>query len=404
MSYKPHFSRFLSAAGGRLHLAAHSHHAWPDVTEAAHMRAWRDAVALADRKWEKIFGDVIPAFQHHVARHLNLSDPAAIAIGPNTFDFVRRLLSCLPAGRPARVLTSDAEFHSFARQVARLEEEGVLDVTRIAAEPFGTFEARFRSAAAAGGHDLVFVSQVFFDSGYAIEDIAGLVGSVPDSRTLVAVDGYHGFMALPTDLSAVEARAFYLAGGYKYAMAGEGACFMHCPPGYAARPPDTGWYAAFGSLAQTADRVAYAPGGGRFLGATFDPSGLYRFNAVMDWLGGLGLSVGDMDTHVRGVMIDFVKALKAEPVEGLDPEDLLRLPGRDACGHFLTFRTPRAGAIQERLMAEGVIADRRGDRLRLGFGLYHDAAECPAYVARIADALRGAGARAEPNVAATRCE
>ena len=46
------------------------------------------------------------------------------------------------------------------------------------------------------------------------------------------IDGYHGFMALPTDFAAIAGRAFYLAGGYKYAMAGEGVCFMHCPPGY----------------------------------------------------------------------------------------------------------------------------------------------------------------------------
>ena len=30
-------------------------------------------------------------------------------------------------------------------------------------------------------------------------------------------------MALPTDLQRVAPRVFYLAGGYKYAMAGEGA-------------------------------------------------------------------------------------------------------------------------------------------------------------------------------------
>ena len=33
---KEHFSRFLGAAPGRLHVAAHSHHPWPDVTFEAH--------------------------------------------------------------------------------------------------------------------------------------------------------------------------------------------------------------------------------------------------------------------------------------------------------------------------------------------------------------------------------
>lgn len=391
MSYAAHFSTFFAADPARLHLAAHSHHAWPDVTESGQQAAWRDAMALADRKWDKVFGEVIPAFQAHIARRLNLSDPDTIAVAPNTFDLVRRLLSCLPderrSGRPPRILTTDAEFHSFNRQTARLEEDGRLEMIRIPAEPFESFPERFQAAASEGGFDLVFVSQVFFDSGYVVEDLAGLVGAVRDDAALVVIDGYHGFMARPTDLSAIEARAFYMAGGYKYAMAGEGACFMHCPPGYCPRPPDTGWYAAFGAIAGPADRVGYAPDGGRFLGATFDPSGIYRFNAVMDWLDGLGLSVSDIDAHVQAVMFAFVEALAARGIDGLDPAALLRRPGRDRSGHFLTFRTPRAADIYQRLLAADIVTDHRRDRLRFGFGLYHDAGEAGTYVERIAAAL-----------------
>jgi kynureninase len=387
MSYTSYFSRFLGADPTRLHLAAHSHHGWPDVTEAAHAQAWIDGVTLADRKWDKVFGEIVPAFQRHVARRLGLSDPATIAIAPNTFDFVRRLLSCLPDDRTPRVLTSDAEFHSFTRQTVRLEEDGLIEVTRIPAEPFETFEARFSQAAAIGGFDLVFVSQVFFNSGFVIQDLPALVAAVPDEDALIVIDGYHGFMARPTDLSAIENRAFYLAGGYKYAMAGEGACFMHCPPGIAPRPRDTGWYAAFGALAGAADTIGYAPQGGRFLGATFDPSGLYRFNAVMDWLDGLALTVERIDAHVQAAMAAFLDALEARPVAGLAPEALLRVPGRDEMGHFLTFRTDDAGSIHDRLMAQNVIVDYRQDRLRFGFALYHDADRAGGYVDCIARVL-----------------
>ncbi len=33
-------------------------------------------------------------------------------------------------------------------------------------------------------------------------------------------------------MPAIAASVFYLGGGYKYAMAGEGMGFMHCPPGF----------------------------------------------------------------------------------------------------------------------------------------------------------------------------
>ena len=41
-------------------------------------------------------------------------------------------------------------------------------------------------------------------------------------------------------------------------------------------------------------------------------------------------------------------------------------------GNFLSFRTAEAGPIHQALLARKVITDYRGDRLRFGFGLYHD--------------------------------
>src|SRR5205823_4977840 len=218
--FAPHFSRFLSAVPGRLHVAAHSHHPWPDVTYEAHLQAWLDAAELMDRKWDRVLLEVLPEAQRHVAARLGLSDPATLAFAPNTHSLLVRLLSCLPT--PVRILTTDAEFMSFDRQVRRLEEDGRALVERVAAEPLGTFPARLCEAAAQGGHNLVFFSHVHFDSGYVTPDLAAIVAAVDRADTAVAVDGYHGFMAVPTDLAAIEGRAFYLAGGYKYAMAGEG--------------------------------------------------------------------------------------------------------------------------------------------------------------------------------------
>src|SRR5262249_13759595 len=246
LDLREHFREFRSAQPGRIHLAAHSHHFWPDAACAAHRRALSDAARLADHKWEMTVGELIPRGQRGTPAVLALPDHATIALAPNTHDFVRRLLSALPAGTRPRILTSDSEFHSFTRQIGRLEEEGLVAVERIAAEPFADFGARFASVARRGGHDLVFVSQIFFNSAAgSLDDIAR---AVEDEETLVVFDGYHGFMALPTVFAGSADRAFYIAGGYKYAMAGEGICFMHCPGGFAMRPRDTGWFAAFGAL------------------------------------------------------------------------------------------------------------------------------------------------------------
>ena len=60
-----------------------------------------------------------------------------LARGPNLsthpLDPGQNLLAALPE-RP-RVLTTTGEFHSFSRQIARLEEEGMVSVTRVESKP-----------------------------------------------------------------------------------------------------------------------------------------------------------------------------------------------------------------------------------------------------------------------------
>lgn len=387
MSWKASFSHFLDADPGRLHAAAHSHHPWPDAGLEAQQRAWLDAAELQDGKWARVLGEVLPEARGHVARRLQLSDPSTVCFAPSTHDLLMRLISCLAT--PARVLTTDAEFHSFARQCRRLEEAGLVVADRVAAEPFLDFPERFAKAAGNGGHDLVFFSQVHFNSGYVTPDLAALVDSVPSPETLVVIDGYHGFMALPTDLALLEGRAFYLAGGYKYAMAGEGACFLHCPPGYAARPVDTGWCAEFGDLAAPPGPglVGYPTDGSRFLGATFDPTGIYRFNAAQRFVDKVGLDVASIHDHVARLQRIFLDRLDDLGIPELGRATLVPPDGTER-GNFLTFRSDGAGDLFEHLLRRGVVTDYRGDRLRIGFGIYHDETDIEELSRRLLEVAR----------------
>jgi len=379
-SYKAHFQKFISADPKRVHFAAHSHHFWPDVTFDAHVKAWTDAATLADDKWDRFFGKLWPRAQRHVARILRLPDPSTIAFAPNTHELVMRVVSNLP--EKIRVLTTDGEFHSFARQLSRLEEEGRASVTRVSTEPFGTFVERFR-AARKGAFDLVYVSQVFFDSGYALRDLAPLVS---DTGVMI-VDGYHAFCAIDVDLSALSDRIFYVGGGYKYAMSGEGCCFLHAPPGMFPRPIDTGWFAAFFAMQQKQDGVVYAEDASRFLGATFDPTGLYRFDAAMSLLEREGVTTREIDERAKTLQQLFGSELLKYNDLPLRLEDLVVPLEEKNRGQFLVFRTPEAKKIHDALAARGVMTDVRGDRLRFGFAIYHDEVDVVEGVRRIAEAL-----------------
>jgi selenocysteine lyase/cysteine desulfurase len=374
MNLKPHFSRFLEARPDRLHFAAHSHHPWPDVSFEAHQQAWLDAAAMMDDKWDHVFGDVIPSARSRVAAVLGLADPSTLTFGPKTHSFLVRLFSCLDA--PVRVLSTDAEFHSFTRQSRRWEEAGLAIVDRIPAEPFETLPSRLTREARAGVHDLIYLSQVLFDSGLVLSSLDQIVSSVPENRTFVVIDGYHAFMALPVNLGAIQDRVFFLAGGYKYAMSGEGVCFLHSPAGYGPRPVDTGWYAGFGQLETgVGEDIAYGDDGSRFAGATFDPSGLYRMNAVLGWLESQGITPAQIHGHVHALQDRF---LAGAPDLG---ELLIDDPSRR--GNFLTFRSDQAAEIYHRLHDKDVVTDYRGDRLRIGFGIYHDETDVDRLLGRL---------------------
>lgn len=373
------YSRFLQAAPGRLHFAAHSHHPWPDVTRDAQLEAWDDAARLADLKWDRVFAEVIPEAQGHIAHWLDLPSPSQIAFASNTHEFVVRLLSCFPPGRRLKVTTTDAEFLSASRQMARLEEESLVDITRVAAEPFATFTSRFIRAAGAPDNDLVFFSQVLFNSGFVVRDLERIVNGASE-RAMVVIDGYHGFFAVPTSLRNIADRAFYLAGGYKYAQSGEGACFLAVPRGFTGRPLNTGWFAGFGAL-ESGDfaRVPFSNDGFRFMGATFDPVGLYRFNAVARAFQSRGLTIEAIDAHVKSLQRLFLDRLAGRTDALVSVGDLIAPDdGVSGLGHFLTFRRDDAGAIARRLAERNVIVDHRGDRVRFGFGAYHDAADVQA--------------------------
>jgi selenocysteine lyase/cysteine desulfurase len=331
-------------------------------------------------------GEVWPEAQSHVATELGTGDPSAIVFASNTHDHIIRLVAACPrqAGTPLRVLTSDGEFHSARRQMARWAEGGEISLTKVAAEPFDDFSERFLSAARNGEHDLIMISQVLFNSGRLFELVAELAELARPDGPWVVVDGYHAFMAVDAPIDAsIAASIFYLGGGYKYAMAGEGMGFMHCPPGFGPRPPITGWYAEFGELtAPPGSQVGYTKDAMRFMGATFDPSALYRFNSIRRTLAENGITTARVAARVAGLQSLMLDALRET---ALGEADLLNPLDNKPHARFFAFRDARAQRWCGELMARGCVTDVRGDVLRVGFGLYHDEEDVAVFAALAGD-------------------
>jgi kynureninase len=365
-----HYSRFRVA--NRLLLTGHSHQAWPDVAFDAQQKAWLDAAALVDEKWERAatVADEVRAGWRRL-----LNDPSGdIALGANTHELVVRLLSAvLPmftsaraaASWRTRVVTTDGEFHTIRRQVDRLAEEGIF-VVRVAAQPVETLSERI-AATVDPTTACVMVSSVLFESADIVPDLKLVADACTHHGAVLLVDAYHHLNVVPFNLEAMGlTEAFVVGGGYKYCQLGEGNCFLRVPPGSELRPVLTGWFSEFAELADTAHagEVRYGKGAARFAGATYDPTSHYRAAAVFAFHQRMKMTperLRAVNQHQVAMLIKRFEALDVNPaVAALIPVQSDRRAG------FLAIRAPQASALVLRLRARGLYADSRGDILRLG--------------------------------------
>lgn len=370
--YKALYSRFLSSQKEYFHMASHSHHYWPDVTREAQLQYWDDSARWVDNKWEHIFGKVLPRLQDQLAKVIGSTAPRQITFAPNTHELVYRVLSCLSGS--VKVLTTDSEFYSFERQISRIEETrgATWEVTRIPQLPLDTFEDRFAEAIKSQEWNLIFVSQVFFNSGFA--PAWEKLVEASSSKSIFILDAYHGFMALPTSIKKYQDRIFYIAGAYKYAQAGEGCCFMHVPTATEWTPEYTGWFAEFGDLSNKQKGVPFANDGYRFAGSTMDFSAAYRLLAVLDLFSAQGIQTEQIHQHIQRCQKAFLDHLWSFQHSLFNKQNLMFL-NWEKQGHFLTFELPSSTITDhqvQQLKAKGIWVDSRKNRLRFGFGMYHN--------------------------------
>lgn len=372
--YQHAYQKFISQHPDTLHCAPHSHHYWPDCTREAQLAYWDDSAKGVDHKWDIIFGERLPDVQRRLAALLNHPHPEQFVFASNTHELLYRVFSSFAPDQPLRVLSTDSEFHSFSRQIKRLQERPQFELVTIPTEPFASFPERWLQAVTQGSFEVIFTSQVFYNSGVVAPPIDSWLPHV-GATTLVMIDGYHGCGAIPTDLSAIADRIFYLAGGYKYLQAGEGCCFMAVPKDCTLRPEYTGWFADFANLANPQQaQVAYANDGMRFAGATMDFSALYRLQSVLHWWERDRLTVAKMHAYVQQLQQAFLQVVDELKHPQLRREHLLA-PDLSHHGHFLTFKLDSAETVSrlaQQLAQAGIATDYRGDRLRFGFAIYHD--------------------------------
>jgi kynureninase len=373
------YSRFRVAE--RLLLTGHSHQAWPDVARDGLVEAFEDAARAVDDKWERAFAK---AEAVRDGFRLWLGEPAAeLALGANTHELILRFLSALDLRARPRLVSTDGEFHTLRRQLARLREAG-LDVVRVAAAPVDTLAERLaaqtdeRTAA-------VLVSAVLFETSQVVPGIDALADTCARAGAELLVDAYHALGTVP--FRGPDA-AWVVGGGYKYLQLGEGNCFMRVPAhADDLRPAITGWFAEFAALADEhdPDRVPYGRGAARFAGSTYDPSSNYRAARVIAFFAERGLTPDALHASYQrqvALLRDRFAALDLPPTSVAHDID-------GPVAGFLALTSPHAGSLQAALAARGVSTDSRGRYLRLGPAPYLTDAQLEAAMAALGEAARG---------------
>lgn len=349
-------------------LTGHSHQAWPDCAREGQLAAWDDAARLVDDKWDAAFAQgerVKRGFAERLGDDASRrADESSYVLAASVHDLLVRFLSALPLSERPKIVTTDGEFHSLRRQLARIEEEGI-EVVRVPShEPDTIADALIdavcdRTAA-------VLASSVLFQSGRIVPGLGRACDIARRHGAEFVVDAYHHVNAVPFDLHAEGLTdAHVVGGGYKYCQLGEGNCFLRVPPGRSPRPVVTGWFAEFERLKESpAGGVGYGEGAAAYVGATYDPTSHYRAARVFDFFDAEGLTpefLRRVSRHQVGLLADGFDALDLDPAR-------IRRPKYDLAnqGGFLVLRSPKAAELTRTLRERDVFVDSRGDALRLG--------------------------------------
>jgi kynureninase len=374
----PLFSRVLRETSRHIYLANHSLGRPLDRTAADVEEGLSFWYGALDRAWANWQAEML-LFRSGVATLIHA--PGAHCIVPKTSagQGLRAVLNCHDA--PLRVIATRNEFNSIDIILKAYAARGRIKVSWVKSRADRRYRADDLATALRAGADLLVVSMVFFDTGQLLTEIDAIVATAKAYGVRVLVDLYHAAGALPIDVQALDID-FAIGGAYKYLRGGPGAAWLYVHPRHLEGPLrtlDTGWFAAPKPFAfKRPERPSFAPGAQGWLESTPAVLPYYQARAGLEFTLAMGVE------RLRAYSL----IQQASLVDRLAEQGIAALGAGLPHGAFMAISTPKAEAAAARLLEEGVIADARGDLLRLCPDILNSSQELLATTGRVAHLLR----------------
>lgn len=351
----PLFSRALRAGEGRVYLANHSlgrplDATADDVREG--LDAWYAHLGAAWGPW----ADEIAAFRARVASLLHAPRVDGVVPKTSAGQGLRAILNTFD--RVPRVVATRGEFDSLDVILREYARRGRIELAFVEPREEGDFTGEDIVTAIAGRVDLVVVSEVIFNTGQRLPELARIVAAAHAAGGRVLLDVYHSLGVFPVDVAALDID-FAVGGSYKYLRGGPGACFLYLAPRHldgSLRTLDTGWFAKRNAFAyERPDPPLLGEGGEAFLESTPPVLPAYQARAGQVLAASIGID------RVRAYSLKQQRRL----VDALGAEGVRAKGGGDDRGAFVTVVAGHAGRWCEGLAAQGIVTDARGPFLRL---------------------------------------
>jgi len=351
----PLFSRVLARYASRIYLANHSLGRPLDATEddvREGLGAWYAELGGA---WDAWLAE-IEAYRARLAGLLGVARADAVVPRTSAGQGLRAVLNTYDT--VPRVVATRGEFDSLDVILREYARRGRITLTLVEPRADGRFDSGDIVRAIAPKTDLVVVSQVMFNSGQRLDDLASIVAAAHAGRGRVLLDVYHALGVLPVDVTALDVD-FAVGGSYKYLRGGPGACFLYVHPRLldaGLRTLDVGLFAKRERFRyRLPDPPEYGAGGDAWLESTPPVLTAYQARAGQQLVAAL------TPARLRRYSLEQQRVL----VEALAGHGIAARGAREDHGAFVVVEDARAEALSRALRDAGVVTDARGSYLRL---------------------------------------